>query len=92
MTEAAQELIPDRLADIKPFRLLGMTWNCWLVANGQRYAWRPETAPLVVYRNTGKFTYTARCNGLVIGDNYVNARAAMIAAINAETFRKATAK
>lgn len=74
--------VPDCLADIKPFRLKGVLWRCWLVENGQRYEWRAEGLPLFVSRNVGASTYGARYRDRKIGNWYANAREAMAVAIH----------
>lgn len=80
--ETVRDVVPDQLADIKPFRLKGVLWRCWLIENGQRYEWRAEGRPLFVSRNVGASTYGARIGDRRVGNWFANAREAMANAIH----------
>jgi hypothetical protein len=78
------DLIKGRLSSAPQFTILGTTFTCWIVENGNRYEWHTDPIKYTVGRNTGAMTTWASIDGEIIGDNFKSLKTAMVAAITYE--------
>lgn len=69
---------PERQSVVPAFKNFAVTWQCWIVDEGQAYEWRSTCNQYRVRRNERVFV--AMREARIIGKHYPTIRAAMDAA------------
>ena len=73
-------MTPDRRSTVQPFTTYGVTFECWITADGQHLEWRSTCGRFQAGRDGGEFW--ARSRGGDAGRQHASLKLAMEAAIH----------
>lgn len=79
MTRDAAARVSERRSSVQPFTLHGVTFECWITADGQHLEWRSTCGRFAVGRDGAE--HWAKARGRIIGTRFASLKLAMDAAI-----------